>query len=334
MSLLEIDNLKVHFKSRGLLVRAVDGVSLRVEKGESVGLVGESGCGKSSLGNAVIRLVPVTEGRIVYDGLDVSALKGKSLKAYRRRVQMIFQDPFGSLNPRIPVGKAMSEVMKVHHIMPETDFSRKTAREFLEDRIRHVLQTVGLDASYAWRYPHEFSGGQRQRIGIARAMVLNPSLVIADEPVSALDVSVQVQVLNLMKDLQKQLGLSYLFVAHDLAVVRYMCDRVMVMYRGRIVEEAPGEEIFNRPAHPYTEALLSAVPDLDKALRSRKEGSRRIVLKGDVPSASEKIPGCPFHPRCHRTEAICRKEEPPTVDVGKGHTSVCHFAAKVFGTKR
>jgi oligopeptide/dipeptide ABC transporter ATP-binding protein len=190
------------------------------------------------------------------------------------------------------------------------------------------LQTVGLAPEYAWRYPHEFSGGQRQRIGIARAMVLNPSLIIADEPVSALDVSVQVQVLNLMKDLQGRLGLAYLFIAHDLAVVRYMCARALVMYLGKIVESAATEELFTNPSHPYTEALVSAVPDLEKGLRSRREGSKRIILKGDVPSAAEEIAGCPFHPRCHRAKDICRIQSPPEKDLGGGHRSVCHFAGK------
>ena len=325
MALLEIKDLKVYFKARDRFgndreLRAVDGVSLTLERGEILGLVGESGCGKSTIGNAIVRMASVTEGSIHFDGLDVIALRGKSLKLFRQKVQMVFQDPFGSLNPRITVGNAIAEVLSVHKLV-------KTVDE-CSSRVADLLRSVGLDAGYASRYPHEFSGGQRQRIGIARALALNPVLILADEPVSALDVSVQVQILNLMKDLQKDMDLSYLFIAHDLAVVRYMCDRILVMYLGRIVESSPATDLFANPSHPYTEALLSAVPDVDKGLISRIKGSRRIVLKGDVPSAIEKIPGCPFHPRCHRAQAICSKEVPPVKSCGKDHFSVCHFAGE------
>lgn len=322
MPLLEIDNLKVRFTVPGTkkLLRAVDGVSLALEQGESLGLVGESGCGKTTLGNAIIAQSPVSEGRILFQGTSIGGLTGAALKVYRRQVQMIFQDPIGSLNPRMTVGSAIAEVLHVHRLVR----GRKEAAA----RVAELLKAVGLDEGYASRYPHEFSGGQRQRVGIARALAVQPSVIVADEPVSALDVSVQVQILNLMRDLQKQQNLSYLFVAHDLAVVRYMCDRILVMYLGRIVESAPTDAIYEQPSHPYTEALLSAVPDVDKGLRARKEGSTRIVLKGDVPSPVDTIAGCPFHPRCHRAQEICRREAPPVQTVGPGHTSVCHFAGK------
>lgn len=318
--LLEIENLKVRFSVPGTKreLRAVDGVTLHVDRGESVGLVGESGCGKSTTGNAVIGLAPVTEGRITFRGRDVGAMGRAEMKKFREQVQMIFQDPFGSLNPRMTVGGAIGEVLKVHRI------ERTTAGR--NARILELMSLVGLEPAYAGRYPHEFSGGQRQRIGVARALAVGPSLLIADEPVSALDVSVQAQIMNLLKDLQRERNLAFLFIAHDLAVVRYMCDRVMVMYLGRIVESAPVLELFSRPSHPYTEALLSAVPDIDRALKAGGSGSRRIVLKGDVPSPVDIIPGCPFHPRCHRAGPICSKEAPPVIDLGGGHTSVCHFA--------
>jgi oligopeptide/dipeptide ABC transporter ATP-binding protein len=326
MALLEIEDLQVYFQARDRFgrsrnLRAVDGVSLTVDRGESVGLVGESGCGKTTLGNAVIGLVPATAGRIRFDEQDVGSFHGSALRRFRQRAQMVFQDPFGSLNPRMTVGGSIREVLRVHGLAETREDAARRAVE--------LLQSVGLDPEYADRYPHEFSGGQRQRIGIARALALGPSLVIADEPVSALDVSVQVQILNLMKDLQERMKLAYLFIAHDLAVVRYMCSRVEVMYLGRIVESAPSAGLFDRPAHPYTEALLSAVPDVDKGLRSRTTGSRRIVLKGDVPSATEIIPGCPFHPRCHRATDLCSRGEPPRQEVGPRHTSVCHFAAQM-----
>lgn len=318
--MLQIDSLKVHFRMPGTKqqLRAVDGVSLTLEKGESLGLVGESGCGKTTLGNAIIDQVSPTEGRILFEGQDIGALRGKELKAYRRRMQMIFQDPVGSLNPRMTIGSAITEVLHVHRLV----HGRKESAA----RVAELLKAVGLDTGYASRYPHEFSGGQRQRVGIARALAVQPTVIIADEPVSALDVSVQVQILNLMRDLQKQQDLSYLFIAHDLAVVRYMCDHILVMYLGRIVESSPTDDLYERPCHPYTEALLSAVPDVDKGLLARTEGSVRIVLKGDVPSPVDVIPGCPFHPRCHRVKDICRREAPPSITVAPGHCSVCHFA--------
>jgi oligopeptide/dipeptide ABC transporter ATP-binding protein len=318
--LLKVNDLHVFFDGshRDSALRAVDGVDLHIDKGETVGLVGESGCGKSTLGNALIGLVPVTSGTIHFRGRDVTSLGRRELRAFRRDVQMVFQDPFGSLNPRMTVGGCISEILHVHKI--------ESSRAAKEARIAELLETVGLEAEYAMRYPHEFSGGQRQRIGIARALALNPDLLIADEPVSALDVSVQVQILNLMKDLQKRMNLACLFVAHDLAVVQYMCDRVLVMYLGKIVESARTQDLFGRPSHPYTEALLSAIPDVDKGLYTRKHGGKRIVLRGDVPSATERIPGCPFHTRCHRAREICRTSVPQPVPVEDGHLSVCHFA--------
>jgi len=325
MALLEVKDLHVSFGVRTHTgagpVRAVEGVSFELGEGESVGLVGESGCGKTTLGNAVIGLVQPREGQILFSGCDPADLRGGDLRTFRRQVQMIFQDPYGSLNPRMPIGAGISEVLRVHGLA-------RGKRE-LAGRVAELLGSVGLDPRYAARYPHEFSGGQRQRIGIARALAVKPSLVIADEPVSALDVSVQVQILNLMKDLQGRMNLTYLFIAHDLAVVRYVCDRILVMYLGRIVESADIDDLFSRPAHPYTEALLSAVPDVDKGLRARREGSERIVLKGDVPSATERIPGCPFHPRCHRCEPVCAEKIPGRKPVGEGHFSACHFADRL-----
>ena len=327
MALLEITDLKVYFQARDRFadskeLRAVDGVSFALEKGETLGLVGESGCGKSTIGNAIVGLASVTGGSIRFDGMDVPTLDDASLKLFRQKVQMVFQDPYGSLNPRMSVGDVISEVLKVHKLVKDNNECSA--------RVAALMKSVGLEAEYASRYPHEFSGGQRQRIGLARALALKPVLILADEPVSALDVSVQVQILNLMKDLQKAMDLSYLFIAHDLAVVRYMCDRILVMYLGKIVESAPARELFGNPSHPYTEALLSAVPDVDKGLKSRTSGRNRIVLKGDVPSATERIPGCPFHPRCHRALALCAKEIPPVKDCGEGHFSVCHFADRPF----
>lgn len=318
--LLEIENLKVQFGGQGKapVVRAVDGVSMGVEKGASVGLVGESGCGKSSVANAIVGLVPPAAGRIVFNGKDASAFAGSQMAEYRKKVQMVFQDPFGSLNARITVGDCIAEVCRVHN--------PGIGRDATSARVTELLEMVGLEPSYMDRYPHEFSGGQRQRIGIARALAVGPELIIADEPVSALDVSVQVQILNLMKDLQKRMDLSYLFIAHDLAVVRYMCEYIYVMYLGRIVEASRAGDLFGNPAHPYTEALLSAVPDVEKGLRARESGPERIVLGGDVPSPTEDIPGCPFHPRCHRAKDICSKELPPRKVVGDGHFSVCHFS--------
>ncbi len=318
MSLLEVERLTVRFiVNRRRIVRAVREVSLRVERGESVGLVGESGCGKSTLGNAVMRLAPVHSGRVLYEGQDVLGFKRRELFDYRRKLQMVFQDPFGSLNPRLSVGSALAECLQVHRL--------GVRRERMQ-RVAELLRAVGLDAAYAGRYPHEFSGGQRQRIGIARALALDPQLIVADEPVSALDVSVQVQILNLMKDLQQARSLAYLFIAHDLAVVRYMCDRVLVMYAGRIVEAAAADALFADPAHPYTRALLSAVPDVRQGLVAPDAGAAADLLRGEVPGGADSIRGCPFHPRCRQARAICRDQMPEERQLGPGHFCRCHFA--------
>ncbi|MBI2440600.1 MAG: ABC transporter ATP-binding protein [Lentisphaerae bacterium] len=319
MPLLEIADLQVSFKSgRRQEVRAVDGVSLAVASGESVGLVGESGCGKSTLGNTILRLVPACSGQIRFENQDVLALGCGDLFRYRRRAQMIFQDPYGSLNPRLTIGAAIEECLAVHRLG-----NRLERRE----RVRHLLETVGLESDYAARYPHEFSGGQRQRVGIARALALDPVFIVADEPVSALDVSVQAQILNLLKDLQLSRNLAYLFIAHDLSVVRYMCSRVLVMYFGRIVEAADAAELFAHPAHPYTRTLLAAVPDIERGLRAAR--ARSAVAQGEVPSVSTAVEGCSFHPRCPYAEEICREQTPKDHEVSPGHTSRCHFAGTI-----
>lgn len=313
--LLQVENLAVHYGSDRQPVRAVDGVSFTIAPGESVGLVGESGCGKTTLGHAVMRLCTPHQGRILYQQQDVSTRYGRALKAYRKQVQMIFQDPYGALNARMTVGHALQEALQVHRIGP---------RRERRDRAAALFQAVGLDPLYLDRYPHEFSGGQRQRIGIARALAVDPRLIIADEPVSALDVSVQVQILNLLKDLQKDRNLAYLFVAHDLAVVRYVCDRILVMYLGRIVESGSPGEILARPKHPYTQALLSAVPDVEKGLRHGV--GQRLPLRGDVPSPAARIRGCPFHPRCPLAQDRCRQEA-PQLRIADGTRQVaCHLA--------
>ena len=322
--LVETRDVRVFYGAKRRPLRAVDGVSLTIGRGESVGLVGESGCGKSTLGRAILRLEPLHSGQILFEGKDIAKLSGNRVKEFRRQAQMIFQDPFGSLNPRMSVGHAIEEVLQVHG-----EQNPETRRE----RAAELFRAVGLDPTYLRRYPHEFSGGQRQRIGIARALAVKPSLLVADEPVSALDVSVQVQILNLMKDLKQAMDLSYLFVAHDLAVVRYVSDRIVVMYLGKVVESAPSGELYARAAHPYTEALLSAVPDVDRGLKARKGKSKRIVLSGDIPSATQGIPGCPFHPRCHRAKARCGKEVPALREVAGGRLSACHFAEEVLGSR-
>lgn len=328
-TLLRVENLEMHFPiTQGILiqkkigaVRAVDGISFEVKRGETLGLVGESGCGKSTTGRTILHLSKATGGKIVFQGQDITGLKGEALKKIRRHMTMIFQDPYASLNPRMTVANIISEPLLIHGI--------GTPKE-RQDKVNELLELVGLSRYYANRYPHEFSGGQRQRVGIARALAAEPEFIVADEPVSALDVSIQAQVVNLMEDLQNRLGLTYLFVAHDLSVVRHISDRVAVMYLGKIVELANRDEIYERPAHPYTRALLSAVPIPDpKAERQRK----RVILAGDVPSPVNPPPACRFHTRCPLAQQICREQEPEFRDMGGGHFAACHFAEDVSSGK-
>lgn len=320
MPLLEVQDLRVHFPvKQGVFARAsqslkaVDGVTLQVGSGEALGLVGESGCGKTTLGRAVLRLVAPTGGRVVFDGQDITALPARELRGWRRQFQMIFQDPYSSLDPRLPVGESIGEALDIHRLAPD-----RAARA---QRIGGLLESVGLRPEHASRYPHEFSGGQRQRIGIARALAVEPRLIVCDEPVSALDVSVQAQVINLLQDLQQQRNLALLFISHDLAVVEHLCARVAVMYLGRIVETGPSRELTATPKHPYTQALLSAVPVVDPDSRRS-----RVVLGGDVPSPLDPPSGCPFHPRCPVAEARCRQEVPALRDLGSGRLAACHLA--------
>ncbi|TRY26614.1 dipeptide ABC transporter ATP-binding protein [Brevibacillus sp. LEMMJ03] len=317
--LLEVSGLTKHYPiKKGIFsrqvgaVKAVDGVSFSVKRGETLGIVGESGCGKSTTARLVIRLLKETAGSIRFEGRELTALSAGELRTVRRDMQMIFQDPYASLNPRWTVERTLLEPMLVYGIGSKGE---------QRDRVQELLTHVGLNPSYAKRYPHEFSGGQRQRIGIARALVLHPKLIIADEPVSALDISIQAQVINLLQDLQEQYRLTYLFISHDLSVVRHISDRVAVMYLGRIVELAETEKLFATPLHPYTEALMSAVPDVQGA---KKE---RIILRGDVPSPANPPAGCAFHTRCPRCMDICKTEAPPLKEAAPGQLAACHLYA-------
>ena len=324
--LLRIDNLVMHFPiTQGIIiqrqvgaVKAVDGVSLNVRRGATLGLVGESGSGKSTIGRCIVRLYKPTGGQIVLDGADLADAEGGDLRVLRKRVQMIFQDPYASLNPRFTVGSIIAEPLYIHHI---------GSKKEIGDRVQELLEVVGLNRRFVDRYPHEFSGGQRQRIAIARAIAINPEFIIADEPVSALDVSIRAQILNLMERLQAQLGLTYLFISHDLSVVRHVAEQIAVMYLGKIVELADGEEIYTNPLHPYSASLLSAVPIPNPRIEKQR---RRIILKGDLPSPINVPPGCRFHTRCPIAQQICREVEPPLESKdGSGHLAACHFSDRV-----
>jgi peptide/nickel transport system ATP-binding protein len=325
-ALVELDDLKVYFPIKSGLVldrhvgdiKAVDGVSLTIERGETLGLVGESGCGKSTVGRAILRLYDPTAGRIIFDGQDITKLGEGAMRPLRRRMQMVFQDPYASLNPRHSVGRIVGEPLRVHGIA-----SGRVAAQ----RVRELLQIVGLPPDAASRYPHEFSGGQRQRIGLARSLALNPDFVVADEPVSALDVSIQAQIVNLLEQLQRDFDLTYLFIAHDLAVVRHISDRIAVMYLGSIVEVSPADELYTRPLHPYTIALLSAVPIPDPVVERQR---KTILLAGDLPSPANPPPACRFHTRCPYVQPTkCRDEAPPLRALGAGHTVACHWAEEI-----
>ena len=320
--LLDVRGLTKHFPVRkGVFsrtvghVRAVDGVSFSVGRGEILGLVGESGCGKTTTGRCILRLVEPSAGSVTFEGRDILALNRREMQALRRRMQIVFQDPYSSLNPRLTIGSTLAEALTIHRI------ARGRAAH---ERVAELLTLVGLAADDASRYPHEFSGGQRQRIGVARALAVSPALIVADEPVSALDVSIQAQIVNLLQDLQRRLELTIIFVAHDLAVVEHISDRVAVMYLGKIAEIARSDDLYANPRHPYTVSLLSAVP-IPEPDRARK----RILLRGDVPSPSNPPAGCRFHPRCYMAEERCANEEPELREIAPGHLSACHFAERV-----
>jgi peptide/nickel transport system ATP-binding protein len=329
-ALVRVENLKVWFPIKSGLVldrhvgdiKAVDDVSLEIQRGETLGLVGESGCGKSTIGRAILRLYEPTAGKIVFDGQDISHMSEGQLRPLRRRMQMVFQDPFASLNPRHSVGRIVGEPMRVHGLA-----GRKQAGK----RVRELLEIVGLPVDAASRYPHEFSGGQRQRVGLARSLALNPDFVVCDEPVSALDVSIQAQIVNLLEALQQDFDLTYLFIAHDLAVVRHISDRIAVMYLGKIVEVSPAAELYDNPLHPYTISLLSAVPIPDPQVERERE---TILLPGDLPSPANPPPACRFHTRCpYVQETRCRQEEPPLRKLGDGHWAACHWAEDIQAGK-
>ena len=311
-ALLDVRNLVMHFRvGGGQVARAVDGVSFSIAKGETLGLVGESGCGKTTVGRSIIRLYDPTAGSIVFDGTDLAHLSQREMLPFRRRMQMIFQDPYASLNPRMTVGDIVMEPMTIHSLHAPKERS---------DRARELLRVVGLNSEHANRYPHEFSGGQRQRIGIARSLAASPEFIVCDEPISALDVSIQAQIVNTLEDLQKEFGLTYLFIAHDLSMVKHISDRIAVMYLGTMVEIAGSNELYTRPLHPYTEALLSAIPIPDP---DRADARKRIPLEGEIPNPINPPSGCKFHTRCRYAEPGCREVVPELTDRGNGHFSAC-----------
>ena len=312
--LLELKELKKHFKVGRETLKAVDGISLQIRKGETFGLVGESGCGKSTAGRVIVRLYEPTGGKIVFDGKDIAGAKGETAKVLNRKLQMIFQDPQASLNPRMIVGDIIAEGLDIHRLA--------AGKKERGERVQELLKTVGLSEEHANRYPHEFSGGQRQRIGIARALAVDPEFIVADEPVSALDVSIQAQVINLLKKLQREKGLTYLFISHDLSVVKYISDRVGVMYLGAMVEMTDSEKLYEDPLHPYTQALLSAVPVPDPDVEQRRE---RIVLEGDVPSPVNPPSGCRFRTRCPQAMDVCSEIVPEMREIKPGHLTACHL---------
>lgn len=325
--ILKVDNLKMHFPlRRGIMqkvigtIKAVDGISFELRENEVMGLVGESGCGKTTVGRALLRLYDPTDGEVLFrkeDGewVDMAKVNRKEMKELRKEVRMIFQDPFSSLNPRLTVRDIIAEPLVIHGV---------ASGDAITERVAELMDAVGLNPESMGRYPHEFSGGQRQRIGVARTLALNPRLIVADEPVSALDVSVQAQVLNLLQNLKEEMGLTFIFISHDLSVVEHICDKIAVMYVGNIVELAPTEELLRNPKHPYTEALVSAVPSADPLMKMD-----RIILQGDVPSPANPPSGCVFHPRCLYAKDICKQEKPPLIEIAPDHMARCHFAQEL-----
>lgn len=323
-NLLEIKGLCKHFNLKKSIfeknkkvLHAVDDVTLEIKKGETLGLVGESGCGKTTLGRTVVRLYEPTSGEIVYDNKNITNLNFQEMKSFRRKIQMIFQDPYASLNPRKTIGDIIKEPMEIHNLYEEKNRDKK---------VLEILELVGLNSSHMSRYPHEFSGGQRQRVGIARALACDPEFIVCDEPISALDVSIQAQIINTLEDLQKKLGLTYLFIAHDLSMVKHISDRVGIMYLGKLVELSTSDEIYNNPLHPYTEALLSAIPIPDPDISSKKE---RIILEGDIPTPINPKGGCRFKSRCPKAFKKCEEIEPKLIEVRKNHKVACHLYTNI-----